>query len=228
MKSARIYQNTREKNNQSTNPPSSSRAVEQEKKKPENRMRSVQELAAQFDSPRVALKDPAEMTISERKALFENNKGQLSNIKLRTPQTNHSVIPARTTGMESKKKGSLEFYKKEKPNSPLSVLSSGKISLISIYFNFFNFFFFCSLDQFISKTTRPNYMEEQNSQDDIIIPKMSEMPMFEAPTLNPISSCQPKSNIINTVVSSYKESNLNQPSSGIMNFNARQFIDKNI
>lgn len=71
-------------------------------------------------------------------------------------------------------------------------------------------------------------MEEQNSQDDIIIPKMSEMPIFEAPTLNPISNCQPKSNIMNTVVSSSKEYNLNQPSSGIMNFNARQFIDKNI
>jgi hypothetical protein len=142
MKSARIYQNTREKNNQSTNSPSSSIAVEQEKKKPENRMRSVQELAAQFDSPRVALKDPAEMTISERKALFENNKGQLSNIKIRTPQTNRSVIPPRTTGMEAKKKGSLEFNTKEKPNSPLSVLSSGKISPNFHFFKFVLTFFF--------------------------------------------------------------------------------------
>ena len=122
-KSARIYQNTRKNHESTTSPPISS-AVEFEKKKPENRMRSVQELAAQFDSPRVSLKDPAEMTISERKALFEHNKGQISNSKLRIPQTTRSVIPPRTTGMDSKK--SLDFLMKEKSNSSLSVLTSGK------------------------------------------------------------------------------------------------------
>jgi hypothetical protein len=87
--------------------------VELEKKKPENRMRSVQELAAQFDSPRVPMKDPAEMTISERKALFEHNKGQISNSKLRTPQTSRSVISPRTTAIDSKNKGNLDFYMKD-------------------------------------------------------------------------------------------------------------------
>lgn len=126
MKSARISLNIRE-NHEST--PSSSSAVELEKKKPENRMRSVQELAAQFDSPRVPMKDPAEMTISERKALFEHNKGQISNSKLRTPQTSRSVISPRTTAIDSKNKGNLDFYVKEKSNSPLSVMSGKRSSL---------------------------------------------------------------------------------------------------
>lgn len=127
VNSARISQKPRE-NNQSASSPLSSIAVELEKKQPENRMRSVQELAAQFDSPRVASKDPAEMTISERKALFERNRGQFSNSKIRTPQTSRCIIPPRTTGMDSKRKGSLEFEIKEKSNSSLS---SGKSSLDS-------------------------------------------------------------------------------------------------
>jgi hypothetical protein len=139
MKSDRISQNIRE-NHKST--PSSSSAVELEKKKPENRMRSVQELAAQFDSPRAPMKDPAEMTILERKALFEHNKGKFSNSKLRTPQTSRSVISPRTTAIDSKNKGNPEFYMKEKSNSPLSVISSGKRSSLSILvFRFSNTYF---------------------------------------------------------------------------------------
>lgn len=66
-------------------------------------------------------------------------------------------------------------------------------------------------------------MKEQNPQDAIIITKMSE------PTLNPISNCQPKSNIVDAVASSSKECNLNQPSGGmILSIHAEKFIGKNV
>ncbi|XP_046438259.1 anillin-like [Daphnia pulex] len=204
MKSARISQNIRE-NHEST--PSSSSAVELEKKKPENRMRSVQELAAQFDSPRVPMKDPAEMTISERKALFEHNKGQISNSKLRTPQTSRSVISPRTTAIDSKNKGNLDFYMKEKSNSPLSVVSE----LSSV------------------QTAKSNHFKEQQNPRGGNITKMSEPLTHGAATSSPISNCTPKPNIMNTVASSSKEYNLDQPSSGMFrNIHAEPSLDKNI
>lgn len=61
-------------------------------KKPENRTLSVQELAAQFDSPRSIPKDPTEMTILERKALFERNRTieSHSNSKIRSSKASCS------------------------------------------------------------------------------------------------------------------------------------------
>lgn len=48
---------------------------------------SVAKRAAQFDLPRLSAKDPAELTLSERKALFEKNKGQPLTPKVKTPLT---------------------------------------------------------------------------------------------------------------------------------------------
>lgn len=48
---------------------------------------SVAKRAAQFDLPRLSAKDPAELTLSERKALFEKNKGQPPTPKVKTPVT---------------------------------------------------------------------------------------------------------------------------------------------
>ena len=57
----------------------------------EKRVLSVHELAAQFDSPRQIPKDPTEMTISERKAIFERNKSHLLNNRKTSPRLNPSV-----------------------------------------------------------------------------------------------------------------------------------------
>lgn len=58
----------------------------------ENRTLTVQERVAQFDSPRAIPKDPTEMTIRERKALFERNgtKESHSDSNVYSPKTNSS------------------------------------------------------------------------------------------------------------------------------------------
>ncbi len=98
-------------------------------KKTENRVFSVQELAAQFDSPRSMPKDPTEMTILERKALFERNKGPVSNTKLQTPKTNNltsqSRSPAASLNVKKEIKCGLEMSK-----APTSPGASSGIKLI--------------------------------------------------------------------------------------------------
>lgn len=104
-------------------------------KKGEPRLRSVQELAAQFDSPPPALKDPAEMTMSERKALFERKKDQVSNGRFGTPQANRGVTPSRNLNMDNKKYRNMESGMKEQSHVLPSGSSSGKnaIMIFHIY-----------------------------------------------------------------------------------------------
>ena len=51
---------------------------------------SVMKRAAIFDTPRPAAKDPTELSLTERKALFERNKGQAPTPKMSTPASNYS------------------------------------------------------------------------------------------------------------------------------------------
>lgn len=144
-------------------------------KKGEPRLRSVQELAAQFDSPPPALKDPAEMTMSERKALFERKKDQVSNGRFGTPQANRGVTPSRNLNMDNKKYRNMESGMKEQSH----VLPSGSSSGLGI--------------------TRPNDFKKFDVLENRKIKKMSDEPVSGSSGSNFVTNCQPqKSRILSS------------------------------
>lgn len=99
----------------------------------EPRMRSVQQLAAQFDSPPPVLKDPASMTMSERKALFERNEDQAPCGKFRTPQTSRGFTPKRPNNMDNKKNRNIGSGMKEELRPSSSPASSGKLAKLDFH-----------------------------------------------------------------------------------------------
>jgi hypothetical protein len=53
---------------------------------------SVLKRVAQFDSPRLPARDPAEFSLSERKALFEKNKGKPPTPKFASPDVSRPAV----------------------------------------------------------------------------------------------------------------------------------------
>lgn len=95
------------------------------------RLFSVQQLAAQFDSPKMAAKDPIEMTIVEKRAIFESNK---------TKSSAHLVSTKPSSGRNHP-------HFNRNSNSTAKISQSGlKLFYISqwIFVEFANFFSFTS------------------------------------------------------------------------------------
>lgn len=115
-------------------PCSPDKSMIQKSKNPENRTISVQELAAQFDSPRVAPKDPAEMTIMERKALFERNRtkdGHSSGLKTVSSKNFQFSSKSPSQGLKSTANHNLYSGKNDKTIVSHANVGSGRMKSIT-------------------------------------------------------------------------------------------------
>ncbi|KAI9557161.1 hypothetical protein GHT06_016968 [Daphnia sinensis] len=204
VKPAKVFHNVRD-DRTSIRPSSLTHVIGTENsKKAEPRLRSVQELAAQFDSPPPAIKDPADMTMSERKALFERKKDQASNGRFGTPQANRSVTPSRNTNMDNKKFRNMESGMKEQSHVFPSASSSG----LGI--------------------TRPSDVKKFDGLENRNMKKMSDESVSTSSGSNFVTSCQPqKSRILSaTFATPTTSSNLDPAPSAIPCSSVEQSISK--